>query len=434
MFPELIKKNKFTAAFIVFLNIVPLIVFAAGLCTLLEAVFFYWAEAALIVAIAILPYAKHFIVFFLMLVMITLITRVADPSTTGNINILLTFWGLYCLSWLTYVELVKTRYWRKERRKTPSEQFMAYLTFMVSAIAICFTITITIFDAWYIVFHSSYSYFIFFFSTAVVVPTLSIGLLNIIDMIGPRHFIHFLIGTYHQPVKRDRIVMFLDMVGSTGMAEKMSPEQGMQLIASFIYDASAIFRRHHGDIVNYTGDGLVVLWPRRGANRALAAAYELNNWVIDKRKEYLKEFNYAPDFRVGIHAGVVTMGQIGEEKLFIGLYGDVVNTAARIEQLNKKLDTKILLSRDATKFMDNHWLIRLKKVGEQQIRGRQKPVQVYTLKNLRTEASPAPNPRPENQASNPYHPQKTVITPEDLQKAKQTAEEDKSPPPEKPQD
>ncbi len=383
MLLSLIKKHKFSSVFIFFLNILPIIALTNDLCTTMEMAFFYWAELALIVAIAILPYAKHFMVFFFMLITITLITRVADPSTTGNPYILLTFWGLYCFAWLTYIELVKTAYWRKERRKTPSEQFMAYLVFMVISIAICFSITINIYNAWDIVFHSSYNYFIFFFSTAVIVPTFSIGLLNIIDMIGAQHFIHFLIGTYHQPVKRDRVVLFLDMVGSTGMAEKMSPEQGMRLIAMFIYDAGAIIRRHRGDIVNYTGDGLVVLWPRRGANRALAASYELHNWVNNKRDEYLKQFNYAPDFRVGIHAGIVTIGQIGEEKLFIGLYGDVVNTAARIEQLNKKTGTKILISRDATKFMDNHWLIRLKKVGEQEIRGRKQPINVYTLKNLK---------------------------------------------------
>lgn len=383
MILNLIKQHKLVSLGLLIINIVPLLLLAANAFELMEIAFFYWSEIALVLAIAVLPYTKHFIVFFFMLVTVTLITRVADPSTTGNLNVLLTFWGLYCFSWLIYIEIVKTRYWQKERRKTPSEQFLAYLIFMVLAIGICFSITISIYDGWDIVFKSSYRYFMFFFSTAVVVPTFSIGLLNIIDMIGPRHFLHFLVGTYHQPVRRDRIVLFLDMVGSTAMAERMPPEKGMALIAMFIHDAGAIFRRHQGDIVNYTGDGLVVLWPRRGANRALASAYELHMWVNSKRKEYLKEFGYAPDFRVGIHAGVVIMGQIGEEKLFIGLYGDVVNTAARIEQLNKSLGTKILLSRDATKFMDNHWLVRLKKVGEQDIRGRKKPVRVYTLKNIK---------------------------------------------------
>lgn len=396
MILNFIKKNKFTAGFLILANITPLALLLSGALEPLQVAFFYWAEIALIIAIAILPYTKHFIVFFIMLVTVTLMTRVADPSMTGNLKILLTFWGLYCLSWLVYIELVKTRYWQKNRRKTPSEQFRAYLIFMGSAIFVCFLITMTIYNTWYLVYASSYEYYMFFFSTAVIVPTLSIGLLNIIDMIGPRHFIHFLIGTYHHPVQRDRVVLFLDMVGSTGMAEKMSPEQGMKLIAMFIYDAGTIIRRHQGDIVNYTGDGLVVLWPRRSANRALAAAYELHQWLHERKQEYLDEFDYAPDFRIGIHAGSLTMGQIGEEKLFIGIYGDVVNTAARIEQLNKSLGTKILISRDATRFMDNQWLVRLKKVGEQEIRGRQKPVKVYTLKDLKIQKPQVKQDNPEN--------------------------------------
>lgn len=394
MILSLIKKNKFTAGFLIFANIMPLVLLSTGALELLQAAFFYWAEMALFVAIAILPYTKHFIVFFIMLVTVALMTRVADPSMTGNLKILLTFWGLYCLSWLVYIELVKTRYWQNKRRKTPSEQFKAYLIFMGTAILVCFLITMTIYNAWDLIYGSSYEYYIFFFSTAVIVPTLSIGLLNIIDMIGPRHFIHFLVGTYHHPVQRDRVVLFLDMVGSTSMAEKMSPEQGMKLIAMFIYDAGTIIRRHQGDIVNYTGDGLVVLWPRRSANRALAMAYELHQWLQDKKQEYIDEFGYAPDFRIGIHAGVLTIGQIGEEKLFIGIYGDVVNTAARIEQLNKSLGTKILISRDATQFMDNQWLVRLKKVGEQDIRGRENPVKVYTLKDVKIQK---PDEKPEAQ-------------------------------------
>ena len=121
MILNLIKQHKLVSLGLLIINIVPLLLLAANAFELMEIAFFYWSEIALVLAIAVLPYTKHFIVFFFMLVTVTLITRVADPSTTGNLNVLLTFWGLYCFSWLIYIEIVKTRYWQKERRKTPSE-------------------------------------------------------------------------------------------------------------------------------------------------------------------------------------------------------------------------------------------------------------------------------------------------------------------------
>ena len=70
---------------------------------------------------------------------------------------------------------------------------------------------------------------------AVLVPTLSIGLLKIIDMIGSKDFLPLLLGTYYKPVEQERIVLFVDITGSTGIAERMGALSGINLIVAKLY-------------------------------------------------------------------------------------------------------------------------------------------------------------------------------------------------------
>ncbi len=173
--------------------------------------------------------------------------------------------------------------------------------------------------------------------------------------------------------------MFMDMVGSSGKAERLSPKTAMELIAQFIFDAGMAFRLHGGDIINYTGDGLVALWPVDRADRALTAVDMLNARLETNRMMYERKFGAVPEFRIGLHAGDVVLSQIGEEKLFLGVYGDVVNTAARTEQMNKVLGTRILFTRAFRQRLSLSMQERVSPMGKIEMPGREGEVEVFTL-------------------------------------------------------
>ncbi len=372
--------GKFYIFGLLLLNALPLLGYALDGLTGTHLMYFYWGESALLLAFVLMTQAKRLIVFCILLLLFGSVLYLIDGNTSENdLKVSLTFWSLYCLFWLAYIDVCKSRFWQKVRCLHPWKQLVAYFSFMGTAIVICFSLTATLYDGWFLLEDMPLSLSLTFLALATGIPTLAIGLLKIIDMIGPRHFLHFLFGTYYRPVEQDRIVMFLDMVDSSGMAEKLGTENSMRLIARFIFDTGGIIRRYGGDILNYTGDGLVVLWPRRQADKALTAVHAMRTRIQANSSLYISEFGMLPDFRIGMHAGKIVIGQIGEEKLFLALYGDVVNTAGRLEQMNKELNTKNLISKEVVEYLSQPWLAQLKLLGSKEIRGRHEEVVVYSL-------------------------------------------------------
>ncbi len=365
---------------LIVLNMLPLVGAHFEFWSWHSGLYLYWAECALLGASIFFAFTKHLFVFFLLLLPAVLIVYFTEGNLWGDLKTPVTFWCTYSLFWLAYFELKNTRFGTRIHRLHPIKQFIIYLIVMSLSIAVSFAATMTIYNEWDLVPKVPPHIYHVFLAIAVAIPTLMIGLFKIIHMIGARHFVHFLLGTYHRPVEKSRVVLFLDMVGSTKMAEKLEPKEGMRLIASFIFDASVIIRQHGGDILNYTGDGLVVVWPLGQADKAMGCVYAMRRRFDKIRPSYQKEFGIKPYFRMGLHAGRVVISQIGEEKLFLGLYGDTVNTAARLEAMNKELDTRVLVSGSVAQWLSPRWTARLESKGLQEIRGREEMVEVYTLR------------------------------------------------------
>lgn len=376
------QRFLFILGSIIFFNLLPLFGMYAGLIEKQGVIYIYWAEAIVIAAAALLMfYAKHLLVISALLGGAALFWYTADDSAgLNNMKVPMTFWVFYSLGWLIYFEVTGSQVGLKLRRMHPVEQFIFYLVYMALTITICFSLTATMFNSWEELPNITTHNYLIFLMMAIIIPTLAIGLLKIIHMVGSAHFFHFILGTYHRPVEKESVVLFIDMEGSCAIAEKLSPRESMRLIAKFIYDASAIIHKYGGDILNFTGDGLVCRWPIKKADKAVSAVYGMRTRFEKIRPQYQREFGIKPYFRMGLHAGPAVISQIGEAKLFLGLYGETVNTASRLEQLNKTLGTKVLLSRNVVDKLNSRWLPKLQSYGLQDIRGRSEKLEVFTIK------------------------------------------------------
>lgn len=381
------KKNK--SAFFIFILITTILPVILSQFFEIKRQFlytYYWGEFTLLIIFALNYYLKQILIFASISVVSILILDQGNHKVWGDPKISGLFWMLYSGFWIIYFEIGHSRIGQLIRALHPVQHFLYYLTFMFVAIATSFSITTTFFNNWAVLQYLPLKTSLFFVTVASIVPTLTIGALKIVDMIGGKHFLYFLFGTYKRPVEKTEIVLFLDMIGSATISEKLSPKDSMALISQFIFDACAAFRMHGGDVSQYTGDGLVVTWPIYRSKEVLRSIFELRSRITKNREYYNKNFQTIPRFRIGVHAGKLVISQLGEEKLFLGLYGDVVNIAARLEQLNKSLNTRILISDHVVRLLNKskeNDEFSLKSLGVHPIRGQSKEMEVYTLADRR---------------------------------------------------
>lgn len=153
-------------------------------------------------------------------------------------------------------------------------------------------------------------------------------------LLGFRVVRNLLSGRYHRPFEEDRIFLFLDLVGSTTLAERIGSLRYHSFLSDFIADLERPVFEHGGDIYQYIGDEVVVTWrvaDRRANSRCLSCYLAILEQFDQTRGDYEARFGASPRFRVGIHCGRVVAGEIGGERKQIVFVGDVVNTASRME-------------------------------------------------------------------------------------------------------
>ena len=146
--------------------------------------------------------------------------------------------------------------------------------------------------------------------------------------------------------RQEITVAFVDLRGSTAMAEHMDPAQLSNFISSFRRRVMQAAQAHGGVVDKFMGDGALLLFgvPEPApddAKRAILCAREIVR-LID-RWNAKRHFN--PPIRVGIglHSGEAFCGVLGaHDRLEFTVLGDVVNVAARTEQMAKRFGTSLV--------------------------------------------------------------------------------------------
>jgi adenylate cyclase len=144
-------------------------------------------------------------------------------------------------------------------------------------------------------------------------------------------------------------VMFLDIRGFTPFAEKLNPEELIAYQNEVFGFMIEIIDVHGGVINQFLGDGFMATFGLQDeqsadCDNAFAAAREIVETVSVKNQN-----GEIPQTRVGIglHAGKVVAGNVGTDvRKQYSITGNTVITAARIEQLNKTLDSQLLISKE----------------------------------------------------------------------------------------
>ncbi|MBF8272683.1 MAG: family 3 adenylate cyclase [Magnetococcales bacterium] len=144
--------------------------------------------------------------------------------------------------------------------------------------------------------------------------------------------------------------LFADIRNFTRLGEYLTPRQLVNLLNEILDPCTEIIIRNKGMLDKYIGDSLMALFNvpvaiDAHAHRALTAGFEIIHAV--ENMNYNMQQNNFPRIRmgVGIHSGVALVGNIGAATRFdYTAIGDTINTASRLEGLNKYYGTEILFS------------------------------------------------------------------------------------------
>jgi adenylate cyclase len=144
--------------------------------------------------------------------------------------------------------------------------------------------------------------------------------------------------------------MFVDMRGSTKLAEARLPFDVVFLINRFIGAASQATLDAGGRPNQFVGDGVLALFgvdtdAKTACRQALRAAAKVVDNVGHMNRQFASDLREPIQFGIGIHGGEVIIGDIGfkEHTVFTAL-GDAVNVAARLQDMTKALDCKLVVS------------------------------------------------------------------------------------------
>jgi adenylate cyclase len=228
---------------------------------------------------------------------------------------------------------------------------------------------------------SSKMFWLSFVYSAVLSVAVNLAL-AIANIIGPRALLNFVTGRYHTPVEEKRFVLFVDIAGSTGLAERLGGiaihrflDRTFRLLSLAVVD-------YRGEVLNYVGDEVIVTWPERGGAldcRPLRCFAAMREALAQASSQFEREFGAMPRIRGSLHFGPVIVGEIGDIKRAIVFNGDVMNTAARLEELSRNVDGGFLASRAAMERFSSAPPFAVRDLGRLAIRGRADGIDVVGI-------------------------------------------------------
>ena len=181
---------------------------------------------------------------------------------------------------------------------------------------------------------------------------------------------------------REATILFTDIEGFTTISEAMTPTELIATLNEYFAVVAKPIVEHGGVINQFQGDAILATFnipetlPDHAA-QAVRAALAIHAELRDR------DFGDGVVLRsrVGINSGEVVGGLVGTgDRLGYTVHGDDVNLAARLEQMNKDYETRIMVSQ-RTRELAGPSEFRFKQLGTTNVRGRKSPVVIYTVED-----------------------------------------------------
>ena len=205
-------------------------------------------------------------------------------------------------------------------------------------------------------------------------------------LVGSRVLFNVILGRYRRPTREERVLLFLDLGGSTSLAESMGELRMYDLLTRFFFDIDEAILAHGGEVHAYVGDEVIVTWrlaAKMSKRRYLDCFFAIQDRIAENADLYRREFGLVPNFRAGLHAGSVVISECGDSRRQVAYFGDTVNVAARLQEYCKEVGRTLLVSADLLRLVRPGSDVVVEALGPTQLRGRAAAVEVFAVERRR---------------------------------------------------
>jgi len=187
-------------------------------------------------------------------------------------------------------------------------------------------------------------------------------------------------------LRRKATILFCDIRNYTAICEQLTVDELQEFLNDYWKGTVEIIMEQEGTIDKFHGDGVCVIFGAPNLHeddplRAVRAAWRLIQNVDKLNEKRTSQRKLPIEIGIGIHTGEVIAGNIGSERrMDYTVVGDVVNVAARIEELNKKFGSRILISDSLYEKVELY--VRVKTLSLAHLRGHKRPILVHALREF----------------------------------------------------
>ncbi len=201
-------------------------------------------------------------------------------------------------------------------------------------------------------------------------------------LLGPGVLLGYVTGRYHRPRRELRIFMFLDLKGSTTLADGMDAGRYSNFLHSYFTKMSEPILKTGAEIYKYVGDEIILTWKMRSGlkeDSCIRLFFLIEDQIHAHRDHFLQAYGVVPEFKAGVHAGEVITAQMGELKSEIVYNGDVLNTTARIQALCNQFCQKLLVSAELVDSLSLGPEYTVVELGPVPLRGKAEELELYAV-------------------------------------------------------
>ena len=180
--------------------------------------------------------------------------------------------------------------------------------------------------------------------------------------------------------RRQIATLFTDIAGFTTLVETLEPDVLGPLLNGYLVGMTDVVFAHDGTVAKIIGDAIHVLFSApteqpNHAERAVSCALALDSYAQVFRDRWRQNGIALGVTRIGVHAGPAIVGNFGGGRFFdYTAYGDTINVTARLETANKQLGTRICVSANLAKKVQE---FRGRPVGDLVLRGKSEALRAF---------------------------------------------------------